>query len=399
MRYFNEETPMLSKRIQVLSPSLTLAITALALEMKASGKDVLSFSAGEPDFDTPQIIKDAAIKAISEGFSKYTAVAGTPELLKAVQGKLKRENNLEYKTSNIVTNVGAKHSLFNVFQAVLDDGDEVIIPAPYWVTYPEIVKYSGGVPVIVETDETSQFKITPKQLKDALTPKTKMFVLNSPSNPTGFIYSKDELMALGKVLEGTSVLVVSDEMYEKIIFDGKVFTSAASVSEDMYKRTITINGLSKSVSMTGWRFGYMACPIQEIVTAVVDLQGQSTSNINSITQKAALPALNGDADSDIEAMRMQFEKRRDLALSLFCDVKGLSVLKPDGAFYLFVNIKNVSKDSVKFCKELLEQKGVATVPGIGFGSEGYMRLSFATSEKNIIEGIKRIKEFVESYKN
>ncbi|MDD3323930.1 MAG: pyridoxal phosphate-dependent aminotransferase [Sulfurospirillaceae bacterium] len=390
---------MLSKRIQVLSPSLTLAITALALEMKASGKDVLSFSAGEPDFDTPQIIKDAAIKAISEGFSKYTAVAGTPELLKAVQGKLKRENNLEYKTSNIVTNVGAKHSLFNVFQAVLDDGDEVIIPAPYWVTYPEIVKYSGGVPVIVETDETSQFKITPKQLKDALTPKTKMFVLNSPSNPTGFIYSKDELMALGKVLEGTSVLVVSDEMYEKIIFDGKVFTSAASVSEDMYKRTITINGLSKSVSMTGWRFGYMACPIQEIVTAVVDLQGQSTSNINSITQKAALPALNGDADSDIEAMRMQFEKRRDLALSLFCDVKGLSVLKPDGAFYLFVNIKNVSKDSVKFCKELLEQKGVATVPGIGFGSEGYMRLSFATSEKNIIEGIKRIKEFVESYKN
>jgi len=389
---------MLSKRIQVLSPSLTMAITSLARDLKAQGRDVLSFSAGEPDFDTPQVVKEAAIKAINSGFSKYTAVEGTPEVRKAIAGKLKRENNLDYNASDIVVNVGAKHSLFNIFQAILDAGDEVIIPSPYWVTYPEIVKFSDGIPVFIDTDEKSGFKITPAQLKAAITPKTKVLLINTPSNPTGSIYSKEELTALAAVLKGTNILVVSDEMYEKIIFDGKKFTSVASINEDMYKRTITVNGLSKSVSMTGWRFGYMACPIKEITDAIVDFQGQSTSNINSITQKAALPALDGLADGDIETMRVQFEKRRNMAYEMLNNIQGLSVLKPEGAFYLYINIKAVENDSVKFCKKLLEEKGVAVVPGIGFGSEGYFRLSFATDDATIIDGINRIKSFVETYK-
>lgn len=389
---------MLSKRIQVLSPSLTMAITSLARDLKAQGRDVLSFSAGEPDFDTPQIVKDAAIAAINDGFSKYTAVGGTPEVLKAIAGKLKRENNLDYKPSDIVVNVGAKHSLFNIFQAIIDKGDEVIIPAPYWVTYPEIVKYSGGTPVFIETDETSGFKITAAQLKAAIGPKTKALLLNTPSNPTGSVYSKAELTALADVLKGTNVLVVSDEMYEKILFDGLVFTSVASISEDMYKRTITVNGLSKSVSMTGWRFGYLACPIKEITDAIVDFQGQSTSNINSITQKAAVPALNGLADGDIEIMRAAFERRRNLAHELLNQIEGLSVLKPEGAFYLFINIKAVENDSMKFCSKLLEETGVAVVPGVGFGSEGYFRLSFATDDATIRDGIERIASFVKNYK-
>ena len=388
---------MLSKRIQVLSPSLTMAITSLARYLKAQGRDVLSFSAGEPDFDTPQIVKDAAIAAINSGFSKYTAVAGTPEVLKAIAGKLKRENNLDYKPSDIVVNVGAKHSLFNIFQAIIDEGDEVIIPAPYWVTYPEIVKYSGGEPVFIDTDEKSGFKITADQLKAAITPKTKALLINTPSNPTGSIYSKEELTALAEVLKGTNVLVVSDEMYEKIIFDGRTFTSVASINEDMYKRTITVNGLSKSVSMTGWRFGYMACPIKEITDAIVDFQGQSTSNINSITQKAALPALDGLADADIETMRVAFEKRRDMAYEMLNAVEGLSVIKPEGAFYLYINTKSVEVDSMLFCQKLLEEKGVAVVPGIGFGSEGYFRLSFATDEATIKDGIERITSFVKNY--
>lgn len=388
---------MLSQRIQVLSPSLTLAITALARDLKAQGRDILSFSAGEPDFDTPQRVKDAAITAIQEGCSKYTAVAGTPEVLKAVAGKLKRENNLDYKPSQIVVNVGAKHSLFNIFQAIIDEGDEVIIPSPYWVTYPEIVKYSGGTPVYIETDESTGFKITPAQLKAAITPKTKVLLFNTPSNPTGSVYSKAELEGLAEVLKGTKILVVSDEMYEKILFDNLKFTSVASISEDMYNRTITVNGLSKSVAMPGWRFGYLACPIKEIVDAIVDLQGQSTSNINTITQKAALPALNGLVDEDIEAMRVAFERRRNMAYELLNNIKGLSVMKPEGAFYLYVNIKAVEEDSMKFCSKLLEETGVAVVPGLGFGSDGYFRLSFATDDKTIKDGIERIRTFVENY--
>ncbi|MCK9453812.1 MAG: pyridoxal phosphate-dependent aminotransferase [Sulfurimonas sp.] len=389
---------MLTDRINSLSESITIAISTLATELKAQGKDIISFSAGEPDFDTPRIIKDAAIAAINEGFTKYTAVDGIPTLKAAIAEKLKRENNLSYAPNQIITNNGAKHSLFNLFAATIQKGDEVIIPAPYWVTYPELVMYYGGTVVEIQTHDDNAFKITPQQLKDALTPKTKMIVLTSPSNPTGAVYSKAELEAIGKVLEGTDVIVASDEMYEKLIYDGE-FTSAAATSEDMYKRTVTINGLSKSVAMTGWRFGYMAAHNTELIQATKKLQSQSTSNINSITQKAAIAGLDGSADADIEMMRVAFKERRDEAVRLINAIEGLSVYKPDGAFYLFVNIKELSNDSMQFCKELLEKKGVAVVPGVGFGSEGYFRFSFATSIENIQIGIKRIEEFTKELKS
>ena len=384
---------MLSDRIDILSESITIAVTTLAQELRAQGKDILSFSAGEPDFDTPQVIKDSAIAAINNGFTKYTAVDGIPELKTAVSTKLKRDNGLDYAANQIIVSNGAKHSLFNLFQVTINHGDEVIIPAPYWVTYPELVKYSGGKVVEIETDDTSGFKITPEQLKQAITPKTKMLVLTTPSNPTGSVYSKEELEALGEVLKGTDVLVASDEMYEKLIYDGE-FTSAAAVSEDMYNRTITINGLSKSVAMTGWRFGYLAAKDAELIKAMKKLQSQSTSNICSITQKAAITGLDGSADKEIEMMRQAFASRRDEAVSLFNAIEGLSVVKPDGAFYLFVNIKEIEKDSLKFSKALLEETGVAVVPGLGFGSDGYFRFSFATDIESIREGIQRIKDFI-----
>jgi len=385
---------MLSKRIQTLSTSMTIAITTLALELKAEGKDVLSFSAGEPDFDTPIEIKEAAKKALDDGKTKYTAIPGTPELLKAVAGKLKRENNLDYATNMIQTNNGAKHSLFNLFQALIDEGDEVIIPAPYWVTYPEVVSYSGGVSVIIDTNDSTNFKITPKQLQDAITPKTKILVLNTPSNPTGSVYSKEELEEIAEVLKGTDILVFSDEMYEKLVYEDVKFTSLASISEDMFQRTITINGLSKSVAMTGWRFGYLATPKVELVSAMNKLQSQSTSNISSITQASAVVGLDGTVDKTVEDMRKVFESRRDEAYELINNINGLSVIKPDGAFYLFINIKDVSNNSMEFSKQLLAQEGVAVVPGIAFGAEGYIRFSFATDIDTIREGIKRIERFI-----
>ena len=384
---------MLSDRIQTLSSSLTIAISTLARELKESGKDVLSFSAGEPDFGTPRRIKDEAIKAINDGFTQYTAVPGVPELLQAVADKLKRDNGLEYAPSDIIVSNGAKHSLFNLFQALINEGDEVIIPAPYWVTYPEQVKYSSGVPVIIETDEINNFKITAEQLKEAITPKTKILVLTSPSNPTGSIYSREELESIANVLKGTDIIVASDEMYEKLVYDAE-FVAAASISEDMFQRTVTINGLSKSVAMTGWRFGYLASPNKELISVMNKLQSQSTSNINSITQKAAIPALKGEVDEEIEMMRRAFEARAAEATELMNEIEGLSVLKPQGAFYLFVNIKDISNDSIAFCKELLQEVGVAVVPGIGFGSEGYFRFSFATDITTIREGIRRIEKFV-----
>jgi aspartate aminotransferase len=388
---------MLTKRINSLSTSLTIAISTLAGELKAQGKDVISFSAGEPDFGTPQVIKDAAIKAINDDFTRYTPVPGIPELLEAIAQKLKRDNGLDYKPSQIIASNGAKHSLFNIMQALIEEGDEVIIPAPYWVTYPELVTYSGGKSVIIETEDEDGFKITPQKLKAAITPKTKMLILTSPSNPTGAVYTKEEILALGEVLKGTDIVVVSDEMYEKLIYDG-TFTAVASVSEDMFQRTITVNGLSKSVAMTGWRFGYLASPNDELIAAMKKLQSQSTSNINSITQKAAIPGLDGSADADIEMMRKAFKKRRDIAVELFNEDEKLSVLSPAGAFYLFVNIKKATNDSMQFSKDLLSEKGVAVVPGVGFGSEGYIRFSFATSEENIREGIKRIRDFCKRYK-
>ena len=295
-----------------------------------------------------------------------------------------------------MVNVGAKHSLFNIFQALIDEGDEVIIPAPFWVTYPELTKYSGGTPIAIDTDDKSGFKMTAEQLKNAITPKTKMLILTTPSNPTGAVYSKEELEAIADVLKGTNIVVVSDEMYEKLIYDGLTFTAAASISEDMYQRTITVNGLSKSASMTGWRFGYLATANQDLMKAMKKLQGQSTSNINSITMAAAIVALEGKADEDIEKMRIAFEKRRDIACDLFNEIDGLSVVKPNGAFYLYVNTKEVEEDSMKFCSELLEKNGVAVVPGVAFGLEGYFRFSFATDEATIKEGISRIKQFVEN---
>jgi len=386
---------MLSDRIQTLSSSLTIAISTLAKELKDSGKDVLSFSAGEPDFGTPRAIKDEAIKAINEGFTQYTAVPGIPELLEAIAGKLKRDNGLEYSPKDIIASNGAKHSLFNLFQALINPGDEVIIPAPYWVTYPEQVKYAGGVPVIIHTDEINHFKITAEQLRHAITDKTKVLVLTSPSNPTGSIYSREELEALGEVLKGTEIIVASDEMYEKLVYDAE-FVAAASISEDMFKRTVTINGLSKSVAMTGWRFGYLASPNKELISVMNKLQSQSTSNINSITQKAAILALNGGVDDEIEMMRKAFSARAAEAAELMNNIEGLSVSKPEGAFYLFVNIKDISNDSIGFCKDLLQEVGVAVVPGIGFGSEGYFRFSFATDISTIREGIRRIEKFVNS---
>ncbi|WP_321311509.1 pyridoxal phosphate-dependent aminotransferase [Halarcobacter sp.] len=385
----------IAQRMENLSPSVTMAITALGRELKAQGKDILSFSAGEPDFDTPEIVKNAAIKAIKDGFTKYTAVEGITETKQAIINKLKKDHGLTYELNQIVISNGAKHSLFNLCQLLIEKGDEVIIPAPYWVTYPEQVKFSDGVPVFIDTDESTEFKMTAKQLKAAITPKTKAIMLNTPSNPTGAVYSKEELIAIGKVLEGTDILVWSDEMYEKIMYDGKEFTAAASVSEDMYQRTITINGLSKAVAMTGWRFGYIATPKVEIVKAMTKLQGQVTSNVNSITQHAAIPALEGDADADIEMMRKAFEERRNIAVESFNAIKGVSCFKPQGAFYLFVNIKEITPDSMKFAADLLEDKGVAVVPGLAFGMEGYFRFSFATDLASIQEGIRRIKDFIE----
>ena len=386
----------IADRMENLSPSVTMAITALARELKAQGKDILSFSAGEPDFDTPEIIKQAAIKAINDGQTKYTAVEGIIATKQAIINKLKKDHNLDYKLDNILISNGAKHSLFNLFQVLVEEGDEVIIPAPYWVTYPEQVKFSDGVPVFIDTDDSTEFKITPEQLKAVITPKTKILLLNTPSNPTGSVYTREELTALGKVLEGTDIIVLSDEMYEKIIYNGKKFTAAAEVSEDMFKRTVTINGLSKAVAMTGWRFGYLASPDVKLVKALTKLQGQVTSNINTMTQYAAIPALNGAADADIEMMRAAFEERKNIVVKSFNEIKGLSTIDPDGAFYAFVNIKAVTNDSMKFCADLLEQKGVALVPGLAFGTEGYVRFSFATDLATIQEGIKRIKEFVEN---
>jgi aspartate aminotransferase len=386
---------MYSKRIDALSPSITIAISSLARDLKAEGRDILSFSAGEPDFDTPNRVKEAAIEAVKKGFTRYTAVAGIPELLEAVKTKLDRDNGLKYETNQILVSNGAKQSLFNIMQALLEEGDEVIIPAPYWVTYPELVKYSGATPVIVDCDERNGFKITAKELEDAITPNTKMLIITTPSNPTGAVYSKEELQRLAAVLEGTDITIISDEMYEKLLYDGTEFTSVAAISEDMFNRTITVNGLSKSAAMTGWRMGYLASSNTELVKKMTSLQSQSTSNINSITQVASIPALNGEIDDDIEKMRQAFEARAAEAVKLFNEIDGVSVSKPKGAFYLFVNIKDLGVNSMDFCEKLLEEYGVAVVPGVGFGSEGYFRFSFATDITTIRLGISRIKKFVE----
>lgn len=387
----------LAKRMSALSESLTIAISSKAKDMKAAGIDVVSLSAGEPDFDTPVIIKNAVKTALDKGCGKYTPIPGALGTLKAIQTKLARDNGLRYETNQIITNVGAKHSLFNVFGALIDEGDEVIIPAPYWVSYPEIVKFCGGKPVFIETCEATGFKITPEQLKAAITPRTKILSLNHPTNPTGAVYSKDEIAAIGDVLKGTDIIITSDEIYEKLTY-GIPFVSVASVSEDLFNRTVTINGLSKCGAIPGWRFGYTASPMNELNAAMKKLQSQSTSNISSIVQAGAIPSLLGETDADIEAMRREYEARRDVAVELVNQIPGLSVKSPDGAFYLFINCSAVEKDSMKFCSRLLEEGKVATVPGVGFGMDGYFRVSFATDMDSIKKAIDRIAEFVKNYK-
>lgn len=384
-----------SSRITNLQESATIAISTLATTLKAQGRDILSFSAGEPDFDTPEPIKLAAKAALDQGFTKYTQVAGIPELKQAIANKLERENGLRYESKQILVSNGAKQSLFNVFQALIDTGDEVIIPAPYWVTYPELVTYSGGSNVFIETNEQNGFKITAKSLRQAITSKTKALVLTTPSNPTGMVYTKQELESIAQVLQGSSIVVIADEMYEKLLYDGE-FVSVGSISQDMFERTITINGLSKSVAMTGWRMGYCACADTTLIKLMTNLQSQCTSNINSITQKASIIALEGGVDTQIESMRQAFLARRDLAVAGINQIKGLRTLSPQGAFYLFISIGNAcGGDSMEFCKQLLEQEGVALVPGSAFGMDSFVRLSFACSTEQLNQGIARIAHFMQ----
>lgn len=384
-----------SSRITNLQESATIAISTLATTLKAQGRDILSFSAGEPDFDTPEPIKLAAKAALDQGFTKYTQVAGIPELKQAIANKLERENGLCYEPKQILVSNGAKQSLFNVFQALIDTGDEVIIPSPYWVTYPELVAYSGGSNVFIETNEQNGFKITAKSLRQAITPRTKALVLTTPSNPTGMVYTKQELESIAQVLHGSDIVVIADEMYEKLLYDGE-FVSVGSISQDMFERTITINGLSKSVAMTGWRMGYCASADTTLIKLMTNLQSQCTSNINSITQKASIIALEGGVDTQIEAMRQAFLARRDLAVSSINAIQGLHTLSPQGAFYLFISIGSAcGGDSMAFCKQLLEQEGIALVPGSAFGADGFVRLSFACSTEQITAGIARIAHFMQ----
>ena len=391
----------LATRVAKIKPSETLAITAKANALKAEGRDVIGFGAGEPDFDTPANIKTAAIRAIEAGFTKYTPVGGTDELKDAVIGKLKRDNALEYKRSQVVVSCGAKHTLYNLAQALFEAGDEVIIPAPYWVSYPDIVVLAGGQPVIVDTQEKDGFKMKPEQLKAAITSRTRAVVINSPSNPTGAAYSPEELKALAAVLLNTEILAISDDIYEKIIYANFAFANIATVEPRMKDRTIVVNGVSKAYAMTGWRIGYAAGP-EQIIAAINKIQSQNTSNPASISQKAAVEALNGDQDV-VGQMVIEFRKRRDIIVQLLNEIDGIKCLSPEGAFYVFPNVSEIYgrsfqgkkiTNSTELIDYLLDEANVATVPGAAFGSDSHIRLSYATSLKNIEEGVKRIKNTI-----
>ena len=391
----------LATRVAKIKPSETLAITAKANALKAEGRDVIGFGAGEPDFDTPANIKTAAIRAIESGFTKYTPVGGTDELKDAVIGKLKRDNALEYKRSQVVVSCGAKHTLYNLAQALFEAGDEVIIPAPYWVSYPDIVVLAGGQPVIVDTQEKDGFKMKPEQLKAAITSRTRAVVINSPSNPTGAAYSPEELKALAAVLLNTEILAISDDIYEKIIYANFAFANIATVEPRMKDRTIVVNGVSKAYAMTGWRIGYAAGP-EQIIAAINKIQSQNTSNPASISQKAAVEALNGDQDV-VGQMVIEFRKRRDIIVQLLNEIDGIKCLSPEGAFYVFPNVSEIYgrsfqgkkiTNSTELIDYLLDEANVATVPGAAFGSDSHIRLSYATSLKNIEEGVKRIKNTI-----
>ncbi len=390
-----------SQRAQAVPPSATMAVTGKAKEMKAAGIDVVSYGAGEPDFDTPEFIKKAAIEAMNGGKTKYTATPGIIELRKAICAKLKRDNGLDYTPDQVVVNIGAKHSVYESMQAVIDPGDEVILPTPYWVTYPETVKLAGGKPVIVETKRSNGYKIQPDELKSAITDKTALFLLNSPNNPGGFSYTPDELKALAKVLEGTDVIVTSDEIYEKLIYGDTKFISFASISEDAYNRTLTINGFSKAFAMTGWRLGYTAGPV-EAIKAMGKLQSHMTQNPVAFAQYAAIAALE-QGDEAVEQMRVQFEKRGKLMAERLNSIDGVTCDLPTGAFYCFPDVsahfgKNIGGadigDSMDFAKALLEQAEVAVVPGSAFGCPNNIRLSFACSEEQINKGLDRLEKWL-----
>ncbi len=384
----------LAQRATTLTPSLTLAIDAKAKKLKADGVDVAGFGAGEPDFDTPQHIKDAAIKALNDGFTKYTPSSGIPELRAAIAEKLKADNGLDYKPSQIIVNCGAKHSCFNAILATCNGGDEVIIPAPYWLSYPEMVKLADALPVIAPTDEANGFKITPDQFRAAMTPATKMIILNSPGNPTGSVYSREELHALAEVALEEDILMLSDEIYEKISYDNTEFVSLASLSKEIYESTITVNGFSKAYSMTGWRLGYIAAP-EAIAAAIDSIQSHSTSNATSFAQKGALAGLKGD-QSFIGEMVKAFAERRAYVHDRLMKIAGITCVKPMGAFYMLPNISKFGLGSENFCAKLLDQQKVAAVPGMAFGSDAHIRLSYACSMENIQKGLDRIDAFCTS---
>jgi aspartate aminotransferase len=386
----------LSRRVQAIKPSPTLAVTNRAAQLKAEGKDIIGLGAGEPDFDTPQHIKDAAIAAINAGETKYTAVDGTPALKKAIIDKFKRDNGLDYQPNQILVSCGGKQSFFNLTLALLDAGDEVIIPAPYWVSYPDMVIIADGVPVIVETDDSTRFKITAAQLEAAITARTRMVVINSPSNPTGMNYTDAELLSLGEVLrKHPQVMVATDDMYEHVRWDKSTpYKNIVNICPDLYDRTFVLNGVSKAYSMTGWRIGYAAGPAKAI-NAMKNVQSQSTSNPTSISQAAAVAALNGPQDS-IDMMVTEFRKRHDFVVAALNAMPGVSCLPVDGTFYAFPNFQGVIdasdklENDIDLAELLLLDAGVALVPGSAFGSPGYMRLSFATSMDNLQKAMERI---------
>jgi aspartate aminotransferase len=384
----------IARRAASLSPSLTLVIDSKAKEMKAKGEDVVGFGAGEPDFDTPQHIKDAAAAALAAGFTKYTPSSGIPELRQAIADKFLRENGLTYKPSQIIVSNGGKHSCYNVILATCQEGDEVIIPAPYWLSYPEMVKLAGATPVILETTDQTEFKVTPEQLRAAITSKTRLFVLNSPSNPTGSVYTPDEIKALGDICVEKGVLIMSDEIYEHLTYDGAQVKSVASFSQAHYDHTIIVHGFAKAWSMTGWRLGFLAAP-EPIAKAIDAVQSHSTSNPCSFAQKGGVAALTG-SQAHLPGWLAEYAKRRTRAWEMLNAMPGVSCVNSKGAFYLFPNISKTGLKSADFCARLLEQEKVAAVPGIAFGADDYIRISYATSLANIEKGLGRMDRFVRS---
>ncbi|WP_027338920.1 pyridoxal phosphate-dependent aminotransferase [Halonatronum saccharophilum] len=393
----------LAAKVEKIDTSPTLAITARANALKAEGEDIISLGAGEPDFSTPTHVKEAAIKAIEEGFTNYTATVGIKDLREAICDSIKEDRGVEYSSDQVIVSSGAKNSLFNAILALVEEGDEVILPAPYWVSYTEQIKFAGGRPVVVDTLEENGFKLTVEELKQAITPKTKVLILNSPNNPTGSVYTKGELEKIAQVIIEEDLFVISDEIYRKISYEAKA-TSIVSLGEEIKKRTVIIDGVSKAYAMTGWRIGYGVGPTK-VIEAMARLQSHSTSNANSVAQKASLAAIAG-TQKPTEEMLKAFDKRRDIITDVINDIEGMKANKPKGAFYLFVNIKDLLgmtvkgrkvEDDLTLAELILEEVGVAVVPGTAFGKEGYIRLSYATSEEDIKEAISRIKGFVELY--